>query len=196
MNRPATHQPSTRLLDCRARRLLTVTLLALLIAGTLAASGAEGDQKWGPFRGRIVDVDTGQPIAGAAAIVVWLRNVPNPVQGHQIYNDARVAVSDANGEFEIPRRSPPFFRMGIDEPRFDYAAPGYVLWNIEAAWKTPALALMKRLSALPGEQRFRQKGTLEHAMIPVEQQQRLLEQVNAERRRMGLRMMERLGGEQ
>lgn len=169
-------------------------LLALLIAAAPATSAA--DEKWGPFRGRIVDVDTGQPIAGAVAIVVWLRDVPNPVQGHQIYNDARVAVSDANGEFEIPRRSPPFFRMGIEEPRFDYAAPGYVLWNIDAVWKKPGLVEMKRLKALSQEQRFRQRGTGRYGLIPLEEQQRLLKGVNAERRRMGLRAMEDLGGEQ
>ncbi len=170
-------------------------LLALLIAAAAPATSA-ADEKWGPFSGRIVDADTGQPIAGAVAIVVWQRNVPNPVQGHQIYNDARVAVSNANGEFEIPRRSPPFFRMGIDEPRFDYAAPGYVLSNIEAVWKKPGLVEMKRLKTLSEEQRFRQRGTGHYGMIPLDEQQRLLEGVNAERRRMGLRAMERLGGEQ
>lgn len=176
--------------------LPVMALLALLFAAAPWGSAVAADEKWGPFRGRIIDIDTGQPIAGAVAIAVWLQNIPTPVHGNLDYHDARVAVTDANGEFEIPRLPPPFFSARIEMPRFDYSAPGYVLWNPEAVWRRPGVAHMRKLATLRHEEQFRVRGTGQAGMIPLEKETELLAAVNAERRRMGLRPMRDLEGRQ
>lgn len=162
----------------------------------LVALPAHADDKWGPFAGRFVDVDTGEPIAGAVAIVIWLQNVPNPVQGQQDFYDARVAVANASGEFEIPRREPPFFTFRIEMPRFDYTAPGYVLWNIDEVWKKTGVVKMKKRSSLRREQLYgRLRGTGRAGMIPIEKGNALLDLVNIQRKQMGLAPLRTLEGD-
>lgn len=104
-----------------------MTPLALVVGvlGILCSSGGEAAEKWGPFRGQIVDVETGQPIAGAVVLVVWYEAVPTPVQTNQKFFDAREVVTGPDGRFEVPRRSPPFFAFRIFDPHVIYFAPGY-----------------------------------------------------------------------
>src|SRR3972149_3119809 len=100
------------LIHCEMGRRLMTSLgsgLAILVGVALCLAGEMPDKEWGPFRGRIADVETGEPIAGAAVLVVWYEMVPTPVQTNEKFYDAREAVSDADGRFEVPRRSPPFF---------------------------------------------------------------------------------------
>ncbi len=174
---------------------LPLPLAAGLLLLAAAAAAGDYDPTWGPFRGRIVDADTGQPIPGAVAIVVWLQNLPSPVHGRLTYFDARAAVAGPDGTFEIPRRSRPFWSARIDPPRFDYTAPGYVVWNVEEVWRRPGRVEMKRASSLSEQERFRPRGTGRAGLIPLEDQQRLLESVNAERDRMGLLPLTSLRGE-
>ncbi len=109
----------------RLRSLIGLSMSALLLVVGGLASEASALEKWGPFRGQLVDVETGQPIAGAAVLVIWWKGILNPVQGAEKFYDAREAVSDAEGRFEVPRLRPPFFRLGILPPRLTYFAPGY-----------------------------------------------------------------------
>lgn len=105
-------------------KMCGVCLGGLLLAMSLTSS-VTALEKWGPFRGQVVDVETGQPIAGAVVLVVWWEAVPTPVQTNQKFYDAREAVTDANGRFEAPRLSPPFFSFRIFDPKISYFAPGY-----------------------------------------------------------------------
>lgn len=105
-------------------KMCGVCLGGLLLAMSLTSS-VTALEKWGPFRGQVVDVETGQPIAGAVVLVVWWEAVPTPVQTNQKFYDAREAVTDANGRFEVPRLSPPFFSFRIFDPKISYFAPGY-----------------------------------------------------------------------
>ena len=91
----------------------------------LFATGCRfGADQWGPFHGRMVDADTGAPIAGAHFMVSWDRDRPNPVHWTQEFYDAQETVTDADGRFEIPRQ-PRFFTVLVGEPRFSAFAPGY-----------------------------------------------------------------------
>ena len=53
-----------------------------------------GAEQWGPFRGRMVDAETGAPIPGAHFMVSWERDYPNPVHWTQRFYDAQEAVTD------------------------------------------------------------------------------------------------------
>jgi len=167
--------------------LLTVCLCLL------PGSPANADEQWGPFQGRFIDVDTDEPIPGAVAIVIWLQDYPGPVHEHIKFYDARVAVAKANGEFEISRRESPFFTFGIETPRFDYAAPGYVLWNLEEVWKKAGVVKMKRQDSLSRAELIKRLGGTGRAgMISDEKRDELLKIVNAAREKMRLKPMDRL----
>ena len=108
-----------------ARSVVVTALVALLVAGIVTPS--HGSEKWGPFRGQLVDQATGQGHPGAAVIAVWWKNEPNPMQMNRSFFDAIEAVTDADGRFEIPRYpKPPFFDFQIFLPEITYFAPGYL----------------------------------------------------------------------
>ena len=65
----------------------------------------------GPYKGRVIDEKSGQPIAGAVAIGIWTTTSPNVGGGTTHCKDAREALTDQNGEFEIPDVSGGLFRI-------------------------------------------------------------------------------------
>ncbi len=85
------------------RRIFSVVLGVCLVAGLAPGAGAQ--ETWGPVRGQVVDVETGQPIAGTVMLAVWLE-IYHVFGGHRFY-DAREPVTDADGGFEIPRLDTP-----------------------------------------------------------------------------------------
>ena len=104
--------------------VLDRSALVLLVA--LVACGCRrGPEQWGPFRGQVVDAETGAPIAGAHVMVSWERDNPNPVHWTQSFYDAQEAVTDADGRFEIPHESRAVTAL-VSAPRFGTFAPGYV----------------------------------------------------------------------
>jgi hypothetical protein len=172
------------------RRLLILavpTALTLLLLAPPCGTEEPGDRRWGPFRGRIIDADTGQPIPGAIALVIWLEMISTPVQTNQKYYDALVAVAGANGHFEIPRRTPPFFSTRFSEPVMEYLAPGFAMITATTSPEGLEIVRMRRLAALSPDEQFRHRVALGKAMlIPTARRDELLDIVNAERRQMGL----------
>lgn len=55
----------------------------------------------GPYKGRIVDADTGQPIEGVVVLGEWSKVAVTPAGGVSSYYDAKETLTDKNGEFEI-----------------------------------------------------------------------------------------------
>jgi hypothetical protein len=102
----------TRILAC----------LCLLVVLTGCRSGQE---QWGPFRGQVVDAETGAPIANAYVTVLWIREPPN-FHFTQLFYDAQETVTDAKGLFEIPRRTH-LLTAFVDAPRVGVFAPGYLM---------------------------------------------------------------------
>ncbi len=176
--------------DGRLGSLIGLSMSALLlVVGGLAAE-ASALEKWGPFRGQVVDVETGQPVAGAAVLMSWWRVIPNPAGGTEQFYDAREAVTDAQGRFEVPRRRPPVFRFGILPPKFTVFAPGYVHVGTVVTppggefFVAPTVVQMRRLKT--------RKEREEHLAffppaIPYEKMPKLVEAVNCESRSLGLK---------
>ena len=100
---------------------LSVCLVALM----LTAACRTGQEQWGPFRGQVVDFDSGEPIAGAYVIVMWLRERPALHLTQSVY-DARETTTGRDGRFEIPyeRRWLTAFVTG---PAVSVFIPGYVM---------------------------------------------------------------------
>src|SRR5262245_26791791 len=101
--------------------------VALLLTTLALASCALPARERGPFEGKVVAADTGAPIAGAVVLAVWKR-IASVLGGTEFY-DVRVAVTDAQGRFEIPRLPMPW-RLGVQPPTFRWYAPGYTAVNV------------------------------------------------------------------
>lgn len=106
------------------RRFL-LRALAVVVVGIACSACRSGPEQWGPFRGQVVDAETGQPIAGANVVVQWLRDPPSLESSTRFY-DAQEAVSDADGRFEIPRRTH-LLTAWVTAPGLSVFSPGYVI---------------------------------------------------------------------
>lgn len=170
------------------RVAIGLTLLVVAVLGFGSSTSAR--EKWGPFRGQVVDLETGQPIAGAVVLFIWWEAVPTPVQTNQKFYEAREAATDADGRFEIPRMSPPFFSFRIFEPTIDWFAPGYAHAKLVVtppngeAFVDPTVIQMRRLNTR--EERIK---NLYHSppSIPDEKMPRLLMAISEERKALGLK---------
>jgi hypothetical protein len=96
----------------------------------MLTGGALAEEKWGPFRGKVVDEETGHPIPGAVILMIWYKLVYAVVETKMEFYDAREAVTGPEGTFEIPRLSPPFFTFRFDRPHWTLFAPGYDLHRV------------------------------------------------------------------
>ncbi len=56
----------------------------------------------GPYKGKVIDADTREPIEGVVVLGVWNREIPGPGGAVSEFYDARETMTDKNGEFEIP----------------------------------------------------------------------------------------------
>ena len=82
----------------------------------------------GPYRGKVVDADTGNPIEGAAVLGEWPLETYGGAGGRvQIYCDAQETMTDKNGEFIVPQAFCfhfwPFTKLG--STIFKIFKPGY-----------------------------------------------------------------------
>lgn len=97
----------------------------------LAAGCRSGPEQWGPFRGQVVDAETGAPIPGANVMVLWIREPPALHFTQQFY-DAQETVTDAAGRFEIPRRTR-LLTAFVNEPAISVFAPAYLMTSREVS---------------------------------------------------------------
>lgn len=56
----------------------------------------------GPYEGKIVDADTGNPIEGVVVLGVWYKETPTVAGAVSSYYEARETVTNKNGDFNIP----------------------------------------------------------------------------------------------
>lgn len=76
--------------------ILAITILTMT-SGCMYAIRYDG-----PYRGKVVDADTREPIEGAVVLGTWSVLHPNVAGGYHTYYDARETVTNKNGEFVIP----------------------------------------------------------------------------------------------
>ena len=85
-----------------------------------------GAARWGPLTGRIVDAETGRPIAGAVVLATWDEIERwNPVHPRSLFYDAQEVVTDAAGRFTIPGIHPLWGFRVVRQPNWRVFAPGY-----------------------------------------------------------------------
>lgn len=82
----------------------------------------------GPYRGRVIDSETKQPIVGAVVLVYWQRLAPGighgPAEG---FLDAEEVLTDSNGEFVVGKNPPASLSPGtwVSDPDITIYKPGY-----------------------------------------------------------------------
>lgn len=80
----------------------------------------------GPYRGRVIDAETKQPLAGAVVVARWDRDIAQIVQSTAYLYEVCEVLTDANGEFvlqaeDVERHPPP----RTLRPIFVIFFPGY-----------------------------------------------------------------------
>ena len=103
-------------------------ILMAMIALVLAVEGCTITQKFGPFYGKVVDAETGDPIQGAV-VAIWF-STKSPSMGGTVWRfaDAVETITDAKGEFRISSQRINLFRMMAtwdDDYRISIFKPGY-----------------------------------------------------------------------
>jgi hypothetical protein len=97
----------------------SMVVLAVACAGHLVYSS-------GPYRGKVIDAETKQPLDGAVVLAIWYREVPVAPHGPAVdYHDALEVLTDARGEFTVPARTHLTPIGAIREPEFVIYHPGY-----------------------------------------------------------------------
>ena len=86
--------------------------------------------KAGPWRGKIVDINTKEPLGGAVVLAVWEISHMSPGGGVDRFHRAYEAVTDKNGYFIIPRYvtiTPlPIIQIAGEGPNLVFFKPGYL----------------------------------------------------------------------
>jgi hypothetical protein len=90
----------------------------------------------GPYRGRVLDAETGKPLAGVVVVAVWRRDRIMPLHSRSEHYAAREALTNGDGEFvidaeDVERNAPkrtrhPFFTIflpGYGRPRVPAGTP-------------------------------------------------------------------------
>jgi hypothetical protein len=106
------------------RRAIIMLGLVLLLSAPLRCDG--------PYKGRVVEEKTGQPIPGVLAVANWTGVSVNIAGGTTYCIDAAEALTDENGEFEIPGRRASLFR-NLGTMNISIYKVGYQ--KVECMWK-------------------------------------------------------------
>jgi hypothetical protein len=109
-------------------RLFFLLLVPLSLSSTAQAAG--------PWTGRIVDFDTGEPVEGVVVLAVWERTIPGIGDAVDRFHRAYETVTDRDGQFEIPAYTAinllPFISP-IHGPYVMIFKPGYLYWRRSGA---------------------------------------------------------------
>ena len=97
----------------------------LFTAAFMGGCAGQGASASGPYRGKVIDADTGQPLVGAAVVAAWFLDHPLAVHGTARASHVVEVLTDAQGEFAIPRWTQISLVGSMEEPRFTIYSPGY-----------------------------------------------------------------------
>jgi hypothetical protein len=114
-------------------KVFATMILAIVVIGGVGGatagflSPARNDS---PYRGTVVDDETGLPVSGAVVLAIWEREEEQILRIVNVFYDAREALTDAEGKWtilaaDIERRAPA--KTWI--PLFLAYAPGYEPWG-------------------------------------------------------------------
>ena len=114
----------------RLRWLVAAALLVIGGVGDAAAGFLSPARNDSPYRGTVVDDETGLPVSGAVVLAIWEREEEQILRIVNIFYDARETLTAADGSWtivadDIERRAPA--KTWI--PLFLVYAPSYQSWG-------------------------------------------------------------------
>jgi len=124
----------------------------------LLVAGCSSTYADGPYRARVVDLETKQPIQGAAVVAVWVKEsgilVPHPIE---TIEDVQETVTDENGEFvfESYKGTPPGPFEELGKPIFTIFKPSYQVYGHGGLPKTLVVELRPWKPSEQKERRLR-----------------------------------------
>lgn len=105
--------------------MVKTLMLMFIMLLTLTCSCAFAD---GPWKGKILDIETKEPLEGAVVLAFWNRIYRTPFGTSSYFYEAKEAVTNKAGEFEIPSYIPinllPIISY-MQGPEFIVFKPGY-----------------------------------------------------------------------
>jgi hypothetical protein len=114
----------------RIALVLGVLAAAAVVTGPRPAASQPEAYSAAPIRGRVVDAETQQPLAGVHVVAQWILNTGMFLHAERIQRlQILETVTDAKGEYEIPgwgpKPRPPLSRLETADPRLTFFKPGY-----------------------------------------------------------------------
>ncbi|MBI5408653.1 MAG: hypothetical protein HZA14_04745 [Nitrospirae bacterium] len=162
----------------------------------------------GPWKGKIIDIETKEPLEDAVVLAVWQRAYRTLAGANTYFYEAKEVLTNKEGTFEIPSYTPinllPIVSY-IREPEFTIFKPGYLSIDIrldenvtDKAVELPEKGKVFRLS--PGiielpklktrEERIKSLNAVETVIdssVPEEKFKNTLKMVDIENRNLGFR---------
>lgn len=152
----------------------------------------------GPYKGKVIDADIGEPIEGAAVVgVAYIGIVAGIKDAMPFFCDAKEAVTDKNGAFILPKISclNLWPLAGMNKPHFVVFKPGYLSYpprSMEASAFTGVefkdkrqQQVIKLKKAITYEERRSTLGLVD--ISDVKKTPYLLKLINEERRNLGFK---------
>ncbi len=87
------------LIGAKMKKQLFISLINII--GILVITGCAAAYVDGPYEGRVIDADTGQPVEGVVVLGIWNTVIVTPGGGTHNFYDAQETVTDKNGDFKI-----------------------------------------------------------------------------------------------
>lgn len=81
------------------QKIILVVFISVL--GILNLTSCYAARVDGPYKGKVIDTNTGQPIEGVVVLGTWSREHISPGGATHTFYDAQETVTDKNGEFKI-----------------------------------------------------------------------------------------------
>ncbi|MBI4522526.1 MAG: hypothetical protein HY695_01800 [Deltaproteobacteria bacterium] len=124
-----------------------ILLLMSVVVGLLVGISFERPDAAGPWKGQIVDAETGKPLEGVVVLAVWYRRYASLAGwAGGGYHDSEEVVTGADGRFVIQSRSIwsliPFSK--IEGPEFYIFKPGYSHWQFRGGEEWLKLDVIER----------------------------------------------------
>ena len=151
------------------------------------------------FRGKVVDYDTGEPLAGAAVLAVYhttAYSVAGEVGG---VVDGQETLTDENGEFKIPAAMRWFFVVYRGYPRGDITIfkPGYGVFpdhkrseavGVNKSWPPPKMFIVYELPKLKTREERRKNAIYVNTYneVPYKKREMYMKIINEECLNLGL----------
>jgi len=169
-----------------------LTRLILLGIGLALLSGCAITHKFGPYNGKVVDMESGEPIEGA---VVFLRFFSefgfSPGGAMSRYADALETFTDSNGEYSVPPHRVTVFHVGSmwddDNVMAIIFKPGYGAYNGWMRDKEGKIFKLPKLKTRE-ERRLNLSNVMRYSKfeIPCDKQRHIQRYYNIERISLGL----------